>query len=464
MVAQIIYFIILSLILLALTEFRDDIIAFYYHRIKWKTPATRRDYRKYHNILTENISYYKQLTHDGKAKFVNRLVDFISSKTFVGMENLTITENIKILISASAIQLTFGLENYRLAYFTTIQIYPRYFHSKLFRTDLKGGASEKGVLLFSWQDFLKGYEIPDDKYNLGLHEMAHALKLNVLKGEDFDAKFSFYLDNWLEIGSKEFFRINKKNESFLRAYGGRNMYEFFAVCVEHFFEAPSEFKKRLPDIYNHLCFLLNQDPTNIPGDYMLRLNFANSVNNNKQLVPIPKKVKTNYKYHAWHWTYSIMLFGIFGGIIFIVLLTSVTIIPIEQLLKIGAIGVLLAAVCQFNYLLRNGIYKIGDFLLYLVLGIFPSVCSLFLILNFLFRTSSVEEVYKIKEIKNGNSNEVLLSLENNAYSNYEWVRSITQEYYVSSFFPKKPTKIKIIFANGVLGYKILKRQEMVYDE
>ena len=463
MIAQIIFFIILSLILLALTEFRDDIIAFYYHRIKWKTPTTRRDYLKYHNILTKNFSYYNQLSYNGKAKFVNRLVDFISSKTFVGMENLTITENIKILISSSAIQLTFGLENYRLAYFTTIQIYPGYFYSKLFQTDLKGGASEKGVLLFSWQDFLKGYEIPDDKYNLGLHEMAHALKLNVLKGEDFDAKFSFYLDNWLEIGSKEFFRINKKNESFLRAYGGRNMYEFFAVCVEHFFEAPFEFKKRLPDIYNHLCFLLNQDPTNFSGDYTLRSNFADAVNHNKQLVPIPKKVKTNYKYHAWHWTYSIMLFGIFGGIIFIVFLIPVTIISILQLIKIGLIGILLATVFQFNYLYRNAIYKIGDFLLYLILGIFPGVCSLFLILNFVLRTSSVEEVYSIKGIKN-NNNEVIFSLENDAYSNYESVRSITKEYYVSSFFPKKPTKFKIIFANGILGYKILKNQEMIYDK
>ena len=195
MVGQIIFFIILSIVLLGLTEFRDEINAYYFHRIKRKTPVTRSDYFKFHAVLSQNFTYYNQLSHDGRAEFINRLVNFISSKTFVGMEHLEVTDNIKILISASAIQLTFGLENYRLSFFSTIRIYPHYFYSRLFRAELKGGASEAGVLLFSWVDFLKGYEIPDDKYNLGLHEMAHALKLDVLKGEDFDSKFSFYLDN-----------------------------------------------------------------------------------------------------------------------------------------------------------------------------------------------------------------------------------------------------------------------------
>ena len=58
-------------------------------------------------------------------------------------------------------------------------------------------------------------------------------------------------------------------KSFLRSYGGRNEQEFFAVCVEHFFEVPENFKQKLPDIFFHLCILLNQDPLQKTKDYVL---------------------------------------------------------------------------------------------------------------------------------------------------------------------------------------------------
>ena len=249
----------------------------------------------------------------------------------------------------------------------------------------------------------------------------------------------------------------------MRAYGGRNMHEFFAVCVEHFFEAPVEFKNRLPDIYNHLCFLLNQDPSNFSGDYQLKSNFAEAVNFNKQLVPIPGKVKKSYKYHAWHWTYSIMLFGIFVGFLLTVVLASITVIGVGEIIKIGIIGALAATVFQFHYLFRNGIYKIGDFLLYLVFGIIPSVCSLFLAFNFMLKPTIVEENYSIQKVYNSNDNGVVFVLENNAYSDCSFVRSVRNELYYSAF-PKVPTQINIIFYKGVLGYKILKEQELVYEE
>lgn len=242
---------------------------FYYHKVKWQTPIDRSEFLFMNSILINQNSYYKNLSSNGKAKFINRLKYFIATKKFIGKDGLRITEEIKILISASGVQLTFGLGKFAITHFHTIFVYPSIFYSKLLRRDLKGAAFGGGVVSLSWKDFQKGYEIPDDRYNLGLHEMAHALKIDVLKGDDFDTRFASKIDEWLDAGEKELLGMQRGSKSFLRAYGGKNEHEFFAVCAEYFFEAPETFKQKLPDIFDHLCLLLNQNPLNKTKDYSL---------------------------------------------------------------------------------------------------------------------------------------------------------------------------------------------------
>jgi len=45
----------------------------------------------------------------------------------------------------------------------------------------------------------------------------------------------------------------------LGSYAATNYQEFWAVCVENFFERPSTFKIQLPELYDAICKLLNQD-------------------------------------------------------------------------------------------------------------------------------------------------------------------------------------------------------------
>ena len=248
-----------------------------YRHFKNKIRLTQSDIIRYESYLT-SISYYQNLSITGKAKFVDRLVSLMINKEFDGREELKVMEEMKVLISASAIQLTFGLKEYHLWHYHTIRVYPKEFYSKIMGLRMKGGTSPGGMIALSWKDFKEGYEHPNDKYNLGLHELAHALKLDVTKGDDFDSRFANYLDDWEGIGRREFEKLRDGRTSFLRAYGGTNMHEFFAVCVEHFFEVPEDFKRELPDLYNHLCYLLNQNPTNIENDCALPNDFISSVN------------------------------------------------------------------------------------------------------------------------------------------------------------------------------------------
>ena len=243
--------------------------------------------RNYHETLTVKFPYYTKLTEKGKKKFLFRMHQFIAHKNFIGRDGLIVVDEMKILIAASAVQLTFGLSEYIIPTIRTVNVFPKTFYSKLYNTSFKGLTSQGGVLSLSWQDFEHGYFDLDDRYNLGLHEMAHALKIDAAKDHGYYKNFDENYEKWHETALKEFQNINHGRTSFLRDYAGKNMHEFFAVCVEHFFELPMEFKHRLPELYNNLKTLLNQDPENTSVDYSLKNQLRTSIVLQRETVIIP---------------------------------------------------------------------------------------------------------------------------------------------------------------------------------
>lgn len=255
---------------LILLFFHSEILAFIHNRIIENTRISRKDYVMVHTFLHKRMEYYRNLSPIGRARFINRIHRFLMTKDFVGKEGLVVTEEMKVLIAGSAVQLTYGLDKYILNHYHTIMVFPRIFYSRLLNQKLKGATSTRGTMAFSWEDFLEGYANEHDGINLGLHEMAHALKFDVTHGDfKFDHHFKAYADNWSTQVYPVFKALRSGSLDFLRKYGGTNMDEFFSVCVEHFFEVPEQFKTRLPHMYRHLVKMLKQDPCNKSMDYYM---------------------------------------------------------------------------------------------------------------------------------------------------------------------------------------------------
>jgi Mlc titration factor MtfA (ptsG expression regulator) len=221
-------------------------------------------------LLKQKNSYFKNLSAEAQERFIERMYKFMEDKYFVGREGLVITDEIRVLISASAVQLTFGLKDYTISHLHTINVFPKAFYSKLFDTSFKGLTTQGGVLSLSWDDFKDGYSDDQDKLNLGLHELAHALNIDLDEDGTYDDHFSYYFEKWRSAAMNDFKRLKEGSITFLRKYGSRNLHEFFAVCIEHFFEAPSQFKRELPVLYGHTALMLNQDPENAEEDYKVK--------------------------------------------------------------------------------------------------------------------------------------------------------------------------------------------------
>lgn len=116
-----------------------------------------------------------------------------------------------------------------------------------------------GAIVLSWKAFEEGISNQKDSYNVALHEMAHALNLTDLMGKDVDPLFSEYFDKWY-VHARKLLKKLPEEDTFFRKYASKNIQEFFAVGVEHFFEQPEEFKNTYPEFYRQFVYLLNQDP------------------------------------------------------------------------------------------------------------------------------------------------------------------------------------------------------------
>lgn len=211
-----------------------------------------------HAFLEKYFSYYTTLNGHNKNLFVERLLIFIRSKHFVSQKNLEVNNKVKAIVSASAVQLTLGLKDWQLGYFDTIILFPADFKNEISGLYLKGETNLTGFVSFSWKSFIEGYRIPNDNINLGLHEFAHALRFNGIRGENNDYFFENYFWKWYCYAYKEFYKLQKGLPSIFRSYGGANINEFLSVAIEHFFESPQQFKNNAPELYSATAILLNQ--------------------------------------------------------------------------------------------------------------------------------------------------------------------------------------------------------------
>ncbi|WP_299127594.1 zinc-dependent peptidase [uncultured Winogradskyella sp.] len=211
-------------------------------------------------ILERKFLFYNQLDHRDKTIFQHRMVAFINSKTFIGREGLKITDDMKTLISATAVMLTFGFRNYKLHLFENIIVYPKMYYSQINETYHKGEINPRlKTIVFSWEDFEHGYKVGDDNLNLGIHEFGHAIHLNAFKNSDISSQiFNNGFGNITTyLNEHKTVRFKLIESRYFREYAFTNHYEFFAVLLENFMETPEHFRYQFPELYRYMKGMLN---------------------------------------------------------------------------------------------------------------------------------------------------------------------------------------------------------------
>jgi Mlc titration factor MtfA (ptsG expression regulator) len=213
----------------------------------------------YSFVIGSLFSYFNDLPPEGKKNFVQRVHHFKSSKKFhfIGLEE---NDDTITLVSASAVQVTFGLENYLLSHFQNIYILADAYRMENDEELYVGHVSPEGIYL-SWKHFLYGYTNKHDNVNVALHEMAHALLYNNFFAQyGIDSHFRMNYEQFSTTTGPILAEVITQRRSYLRSYAFSNLHEFWAVSVEAFFDNPAGLKKNMPELYVSLCRVLNQDP------------------------------------------------------------------------------------------------------------------------------------------------------------------------------------------------------------
>lgn len=217
-------------------------------------PAARK--RKLHEFYSMTFHFYNLLTEKEKRKFLNRCYYITRGKKIkIGKEILHLKPDIERLMVAAIAQVTFGYRDYELDTFPEIIISRSSFYSRLVKAEVKGLTLGNGRIFYSWEDFLEGYLHQNDKVNLAIHELAHALYIEKFRGTEIEDWLAWQQHATIFLKNKD---AHNRDEYF-REYGLSNISEFWAVNVECFFEDPANFKARFPHLYQSTARLLKQD-------------------------------------------------------------------------------------------------------------------------------------------------------------------------------------------------------------
>lgn len=211
-------------------------------------------------VLQKRFPYFITLGIAEQRRFLARHKKFMRSKIFK-IHTYNGFKEMPILICATAIQLSFGLEEYMLPFYQYIHIFPQEFlgmHPTM--RFLEGNVSGNSINI-SWKHYLQGYEKTSDGQNLGLHEMAHAYySQNFTFDGEKDSCFINGFSSYNICGNRVFEGEKIQSGTLFSDYALKNFQEFWAESVEIFFERPSEMKTQYGELYEAMSLLLNQTP------------------------------------------------------------------------------------------------------------------------------------------------------------------------------------------------------------
>lgn len=214
-------------------------------------------------FLETYFPYFRRLKAQHKLEFIDKLEQVLTLKKFVGRGELRhVTDEMKLLIGATLVMVTFGWKDFRLRHFHTFLIYPDDYYSTINQTYHRGEVNPRhGLIVLSWKSFVWGLAREDDGVNLGIHELAHAMKLaNFIRESD---ERGFDPESWhryCKIRTHEMTRVAIADSSFFRKSAAIDEHEFFAVMLENFFERPHEFFLHHEELFGVAVRLMRQDP------------------------------------------------------------------------------------------------------------------------------------------------------------------------------------------------------------
>jgi Mlc titration factor MtfA (ptsG expression regulator) len=245
------------------------VVALWYWRYESRRKSPRNERIKLNSNdvfwLEKHISFYAKLSKKDQQIFKDRLGIFLADIQITEVDKEVAEKETCFYVAASAIITFWGLPYWNYGDLQEVLVYPSNFnmdnslndHGRVGGKVYHGGLMDKTMIL-SLPELVKGFQIDNDKKNVGVHEFSHLLDKSdgSIDGvppfmEEKDQKI------WLQIMDREMKKIENDNST-IPDYGAFDKTEFFAVVSEYYKECPKLLKIKHRELYDLLNDYYNQ--------------------------------------------------------------------------------------------------------------------------------------------------------------------------------------------------------------
>ena len=258
---------------MAIYFFGAVIIALFFYVWRVLTPKKEQLLQvpeKWKMLLERHVHFYQNLNPVQKAQFESDIKHFLGSVPINGAQ-VEVTLLDRLLVASSAVIPLFGFPQWTYKYLDEVILYPESFDQNYHIggpeariSGMVGNGPMEGKVILSKPALHNGFDIKNDKRNVGIHEFAHLFdkedgEIDGIPPAMHDKMHSI---PWMELIKKKTDEI-KKGKSDINEYAAYNEKEFFAVACEYFFERPHLLEDKQPELYKLLSEVFQQDPSRV---------------------------------------------------------------------------------------------------------------------------------------------------------------------------------------------------------
>jgi Mlc titration factor MtfA (ptsG expression regulator) len=210
-----------------------------------------------YQLLSDNVSFFRNLDDKQKKVFQNRVADFLVHVRITGI-GTNVEDLDRILIASGAIIPIFAFPDWRYNNISEVLLY-----KDTFNADYSADGRERNILgmvgdgamnrqmILSQPSVRSSFKDPEDGHNTVIHEFVHLIDKadGATDGIPEYLLSHPYILPWINRIHQTIKAMKDKGHSDINFYGATNDAEFFAVISEYFFERPKELKMHHPELY-----------------------------------------------------------------------------------------------------------------------------------------------------------------------------------------------------------------------
>ena len=218
-------------------------------------------------FLQQKVCFYRNLSTEDQLLFEQRCLLFLETTRVEGSKDVTVVDNDKLLVAASAIIPVWGFPGWHYFNIETVILLPARFNedyqyglhdSRI--SGMVGTGVMSGKMVLSKPDLHKGFDNSRDKQNVGIHEFVHLIDMSDGQCDGFPERITEYefCAPWFDFVQCKINEV-ELGKSNINDYAATNKAEFFAVSSEYFFERPKLLQRKHPKLYRYLSNFYQQN-------------------------------------------------------------------------------------------------------------------------------------------------------------------------------------------------------------